>query len=184
MHRQQARKQRRVSFKLFECSPTQTGVSTQEEKQLTHQKRPSGQTAVLGLVAFKLTHLQGIGKRNSLPEAEAQSFASDGIDTARRISRQSNILSIHPAQTVRCCDRAALRAAYLRTSQSIGKLGIFPPRIFKAHLWIARNKNNASFLGQEWSYVDLRIPAPMNLDAIRPGLHSIVSAMREADVFL
>ena len=61
MHRQQARKQRGVSFKCPKYALAQLGVSIQEKKHMTHQKRPSSQTPMRNLVALKVVGPQGIG---------------------------------------------------------------------------------------------------------------------------
>src|SRR6266851_6662500 len=66
-------------------------------------------------------------------------------------------------------------------AQVIGQLRKLPPGLLKTHSRIARNQRHACLVVAEWRDVSLRLLAPMNLHAIGPRLHSIVSSLREPD---
>src|SRR4029077_2076102 len=130
-------------------------------------------------VTWQVVPLHGFGKGEGLAEGEAQSFASDGVDTARSVSDQSNVARMDGAKRVHLRDGAAFAADKFRTGQTLCELRAISQHFVEGRVFgTSGHHHDTDLFASDRGYVGLGPVSPMKFDMSGPGAYSIMPPRR------
>ncbi len=125
------------------------------EHEARHQHGTPCQRAVLFRVGAEIACGEALGQDLSLAKGKAEAFAGDGIDGARSVAYQSDIVAIDLAQFAGGRDCAALRGGRRRVVQARSDFRECGERGIEAKMRIAGDESDANFVGGDGSNVNL-----------------------------
>lgn len=134
------------------------------------------------LVASEIADGQTFAEQSSLTEAEAKTFAGDGIDSAGGVTDQGGASAINVAKTLGDGNGSAFVGGVFGVFEPTRKFGEVRKSIFQTQLLIGRDRSDADFFVADGRDINLGAIAPMQFHALGPGRDAIVTTESETKI--
>lgn len=100
----------RMALKKAEGVVAKEGVSIEKEQNVGHGGRQAAKSRVSLLVLCEIAGVECIAESEGLTEAEAEAFAGDGVDGARGVPDESDVVASDAMESAAESDGTARRS--------------------------------------------------------------------------
>ena len=180
MHGQHSGKRTRARFKDLHGALPQAAVFGHEQHHASHQCGTPDQLAMKCLISRHVPAGQAIAEQRGLFEAEAKTFAGDGVDSTRRVAHEDGVIAVHAPQPARDGDCASFVGSELRIFEAGAQYRKLLERVFQPQLLVRGNQRDTNFPMADGRNVDLAVAAPVQFHEASPWRDLVVAAESEA----